>query len=79
VALLLTDITLPNGVDGRALAKEAQQTNPGLRVLYMSGYSENAVAGGRRVDAHIRLLEKPFNTADLAKQVRAALSDPPQL
>lgn len=75
IALLLTDITLPNGVDGRTLAMRERGRRPSLRVLYMSGYSEHAVMHDRRLDPSIRLLEKPFNTEELARQVRAALTE----
>ena len=75
VALLLTDITLPNGVDGRTLATRERARRPSLRILYMSGYSEHAVMHDRRLDPSIRLLEKPFNTEELARQVRAALAE----
>lgn len=74
VALLLTDITLPNGIDGWTLAKRERARRPSLRVLYMSGYSEHAVMHDRRLDPTIRLLEKPFNTEELARQVRTALA-----
>ncbi len=73
IRLLLTDLTLPGGVNGRTLAERAVAAAPGLRVLYMSGYTENAVIHQGRLDAHVRLLQKPFGIDDLARQVREAL------
>ena len=76
IRLLLTDLTLPGGTNGRALAERAVASSPGLRVLYMSGYAENAVVHQGRLDAHVRLLQKPFGVDDLARQVREALDGP---
>src|SRR5262249_5824478 len=73
VALLLTDISLPGGMNGRTLADRARQIRPGLKVLFMSGYSAEAVIHQGRLDPGLRLLQKPFHINDLATHVRAAL------
>jgi CheY-like chemotaxis protein len=73
VALLLSDIVLPGGMNGAELARAAQDLRPELPVLFMSGYSENAVIHDGRLDAGVALLEKPFSTAALAKAVACAL------
>lgn len=66
VKLVLTDITMPV-MSGREMVKRIDRSQqPDLRVLYMSGYSENIQAG-------LDLLEKPFTSADLLKRVRAAI------
>ena len=66
VKLVLTDITMPV-MSGKEMVKRIDRTQmPDLRVLYMSGYSENIQAG-------LDLLEKPFTSADLLKRVRAAI------
>ena len=75
--LLLTDLVLPGGMNGRRVAEAATALQPSLRVLYMSGYSENAVIHHDRVDPGVRLLQKPFHRAELARAVRRALSDTP--
>jgi PAS domain S-box-containing protein len=73
VNLLLTDVMLPGGMNGRELATEIEKRAPGIHVLYMSGYTENAIVHHGRLDAGIELLEKPFRRADLARAVRKAL------
>ena len=73
VALLLTDVVLPGGMSGSELAREAARLVPGLKVLYMSGYTENAVVHQGRLDEGVKLLQKPFRKADLARRVRDAL------
>ena len=66
VSLVLTDITMP-GMNGREMVKRIDREQlPDLKVLYMSGYSENIEPG-------IDLLEKPFTSADLLTRVRNAL------
>jgi CheY-like chemotaxis protein len=72
VDLLLTDIIMP-GWNGRELAKEAELLRPGLRVLYMTGYSRNAVVHQGRLDEGVDLLQKPVSQAQLATRVRTAL------
>jgi DNA-binding response OmpR family regulator len=67
VGLVLTDITMP-GMNGKEMVKRIDRgQQPGLKVLYMSGYSENLEPG-------LDFLEKPFTSADLLKRVRAALN-----
>jgi CheY-like chemotaxis protein len=73
VALLLTDVVLPGGMSGSELAREAARLAPGLKVLYMSGYTENAIVHQSRLDEGVKLLQKPFRKADLARRVRDAL------
>ncbi len=75
IDLLLTDVILAGGGSGPTLAKQAQALIPRLRVLYMSGYTENAIVHNGRLDEGVRLLEKPFQRNALAKQVRSALDD----
>ena len=75
VALLLADMVLPGGKNGAELSREAVALKPGLPVLFMSGYTENAVIHNGRLDPGVRLLEKPFTTNKLAEAVRAALRE----
>jgi PAS domain S-box-containing protein len=74
--LLLTDVMLAGGMDGPELAAEAEQCTPGIPVLYMSGYTEDAIMHHGRLDAGAELLQKPFRRADLAGAVRRALDGP---
>lgn len=73
--LLLCDVILGGGMNGRQVAEAAQEVLPDLKVLYMSGYTENVIVHHGRLDAGARLLLKPFRRADLAKKVREALDD----
>jgi len=73
--LLLTDVVMPGGMTGREVADAARRLRPRLRVLFMSGYTENAIVHGGRLDPDARLLSKPYRLRDLAAKVRAALVD----
>lgn len=71
--LLLTDVVMPGSLSGRGLADEVVRRWPGTKVVFMSGYTENAIVHHGRVDAGVRLLSKPFRKADLARTIREAL------
>ena len=77
IDLLLTDIIMP-GWSGRDLAKEAERLRPGMQVLFMTGYSRNAVVHQGRLDEGVDLLQKPVSQALLASRVRAALDRKPR-
>lgn len=78
-ALLLTDVVMPGTMNGRQLADEAQRSFPELKVVFMSGYTENAIIHHGRLDPGTLLLSKPFRKADLARIIRRALDHgPPQ-
>ena len=72
IDLLLTDVVMP-GMNGRELAVRAQQIRPGLRVLYMTGYSRNAVVHHGRLEQGVELLQKPITQTHLAARVRDLL------
>ena len=71
--LLLTDVLLPNGMDGLAVAEQVLRRVPGLPVVYMSGYVENIDIHKSKLDPQTNLLLKPFRRASLAAMVRARL------
>jgi CheY-like chemotaxis protein len=74
VDLLFTDVIMPGGLNGRQLAIEAQKRRPDLKVLYTSGYTENAIVHHGRLDAGVLLLPKPYLGSDLARMIRTALT-----
>src|SRR5258708_1882551 len=74
IDLLFTDVMLPGGVNGRQLATEAVKRRPELKVLYTSGYAENALIHHGRLDAGVLLLPKPYLSADLARMLLTALA-----
>ena len=73
IDLLFTDVIIPGGMNGRQLATEALKRRPGLKVLYTSGYTENAIVHHGRLDAGVLLLPKPYLSSDLARMIRTAL------
>jgi signal transduction histidine kinase/CheY-like chemotaxis protein len=73
ITLLFTDIVLPGGRNGLQLAEEALHRRPGLKVLYTSGYTENAVAHRNGLEPSVLLLSKPYRKDDLHRMVRLAM------
>jgi PAS domain S-box-containing protein len=76
IHLLLTDVIMP-GMNGRELAQRISEIRPNVKVLYMSGYTENVVGHNGMLDAGVRLLQKPFNLRDLKSIVREVLDATP--
>jgi len=74
VDLMFTDVIIPGGMNGRQLALEAVKLRPELRILYTSGYTENAIVHHGRLDAGVLLLAKPYVSSDLARMIRTALA-----
>jgi signal transduction histidine kinase/CheY-like chemotaxis protein len=72
IHLLLTDVVMP-GMNGRELAEEALQRHPLLKVLYMTGYSRNAIVHQGRLDAGVNLIQKPLASEQLSAMVRRVL------
>jgi len=73
IALLLTDVVLPGDLGGRELAARASRLRPDLPILYMSGYSQNAIIHDGRLADGVQLLQKPFRKTEIAQAVRRAL------
>jgi len=76
IDLLLTDVIMP-GANGPELAAQITKLLPDVRVLYMSGYTENAVDRGVMLDTSINLLQKPFSLPALRDRVREVLDSEP--
>ncbi len=76
IDLLLTDVIMP-AMNGRELAAKIAKAFPGVRILYMSGYAENAVGHDGMIDAGINLLQKPFSLPALKDRLRELLDSEP--
>jgi two-component system NtrC family sensor kinase len=74
--LLLTDVVLPGGMNGRQLSDEVLRLRPGTHVLYVTGYTRNAIIHHGRLDPDIYLLTKPFTAEALTRKVRQILDGP---
>jgi CheY-like chemotaxis protein len=74
IDLLFTDVIMPGPMNGKQLVDEAIKRRPGLKVLYTSGYTENAIVHQGRLDPGVVLLAKPYRKQDLARMLRVALS-----
>ena len=75
IHLLLTDVIMP-GMNGRELANKLSPTRPEMRILYMSGYTENHIGHNGTLDEGITLLQKPFTLSALRTKVREMLDTP---
>ncbi len=72
IDLLFTDVVLPGGMNGRQLADEAMRRRPGLKVLFTTGYTRNAIVHGQ-LDAGVQMIGKPFSFRELGAVVRELL------
>jgi PAS domain S-box-containing protein len=72
--LLFTDVIMPGGINGRQLADEIRKQQPELKILFTSGYTENAIIHHGRLDSGVLLLAKPYRKSDLAAMIRKALA-----
>jgi CheY-like chemotaxis protein len=73
IDLPFTDIVMPGGLNGRQLADEAMRRRPGLKVLFTTGYTRNAIVHHGRLDPGVQMIGKPFSYDELALRVRTLL------
>jgi CheY-like chemotaxis protein len=73
IDLLITDVGLPNGMNGRQIADAARVTRPALKVLFITGYAESAAVGEGRLSPGMAVLTKPFPMNTLTRKVRTML------
>jgi signal transduction histidine kinase/ActR/RegA family two-component response regulator/uncharacterized small protein (DUF1192 family) len=75
IDLLITDVGLPGGLNGRQLADAARVTRPDLKVLFITGYAENAIIGNGQLAPGMRVLTKPFVMTTLAERIAEMTAD----
>jgi PAS domain S-box-containing protein len=76
IDLLLTDVVLPGGINGRILAEQLSQQYPQLKTLFISGYTDDEILRQGMLKEEVAFLQKPFGVASLAEKVREALDTP---
>jgi signal transduction histidine kinase len=75
IDLLVTDVGLPGGLNGRQVADAARQLRPDLRILFVTGYAENAVLNHGHIERGMEVLTKPFAIEELARRVQGLLQN----
>lgn len=75
IDLLFTDVVMPGPVRSPDLAKQAKELHPNIEVLFTSGYTQNAIVHGGRLDAGVQLISKPYRREDLARKIRHMLAN----
>lgn len=74
IDLLITDVGLPNGMNGRQVADAARELRPDLKVMFITGYAENAVLNHGHLAHGMHVITKPFEVAELGRRIRAIIS-----
>ena len=74
IDLLVTDVGLPGGMNGRHVADAGRAVRPGLKVLFITGYAENAVVGNGHLDPGMHVLTKPFAMEALASRIKELIA-----
>ncbi|MBE7157139.1 MAG: PAS domain S-box protein [Rhodospirillales bacterium] len=75
IDLVITDVGLPGGVNGRQMADAGRQLRPGLKVLFITGYAENAAVGNGHLDPGMHVLSKPFAMETLASRIKNIITE----
>ncbi|MGB9110233.1 MAG: PAS domain S-box protein, partial [Telluria sp.] len=78
IDLLFTDVVMPGPLRSPELARKAKERLPGLAVLFTSGYTENAIVHGGRLDRGVELIGKPYTKESLARKIRHVLANEKQ-
>ena len=76
IDLLLTDVVMPGGMSGKGLADKISQNKPHLKVVYMSGYSDEVIAHHGVLNPSVTFLQKPFQFNALSRKLRQVLDVP---
>ncbi len=75
IDLLISDVGLPGGLNGRQMADAARQSRPKLKVLFITGYAANAAVGNGSLDSGMHIITKPFSMEQLAARIGSILSE----
>jgi CheY-like chemotaxis protein len=75
IDLLITDVGLPGGTNGRQLADAARLTRPNLKILFITGYAENAVIGNGQLLPGMHVLTKPFALDALTRRIKQVIAE----
>jgi len=78
IDMLFTDVVMPGTLKSTDLARKARERIPGIAVLFTSGYTENSIVHGGRLDANVELLSKPYTVEALARKIRHVLGNEQQ-
>jgi PAS domain S-box-containing protein len=78
IDLLFTDVVMPGPVRSTELARQAKELLPNIEVLFTSGYTQNAIVHGGRLDPGVELISKPYRREDLARKIRHMLANKQQ-
>ncbi len=79
IDLLFTDVVMPGALRSPELARRARERLPGLAVLFTSGYTENAIVHGGRLDEGVNLLPKPYTREALSRKIRHVMANQQQI
>jgi CheY-like chemotaxis protein len=74
IDLLITDVGLPGGMNGRQMADAGRIKRPGLKILFITGYAENAVVGNGHLDPGMHVMTKPFGMETLGARLKDLIS-----
>ena len=74
IDLLITDVGLPNGMNGRQVADAARELRPNLKILFITGFAENAVLSHGHLEHDMHILTKPFDVSELTRRVQQLLN-----
>jgi CheY-like chemotaxis protein len=75
IDLLLTDVGLPGGINGRQLADAARERRPDLKVLFLTGYAESVAVGKGGMEPGMEIMSKPFALDKLVAKVKGMIGD----
>jgi DNA-binding response OmpR family regulator len=75
IDLLITDVGLPGGMNGKQMADIARAKRPKLKVLFITGYAENAAVANGHLDPGMHVMSKPFPMEKLASRIRSIIQD----